>query len=147
MVVNTTIAAIAKHGCTGKSELNVYQLASDLVNPLRYSEFFEYIHEYFSSEPLIESESFTRIKYYDDITNIKYFDDVNDFSSYTREEIFRRAGIRNDVSGEQKNQIKLQKQCKARVTYAEHLCKMYEFLGSFKARYVLSNDMQHVKKF
>lgn len=134
IVVNATIAAIAKHGYVPKSELNVYQMASGVLNPLRYSEFFEYIYDYFSSEPLIESESFTRINYYNDLTNIKYFDNFNDFSKYTREEISGHLGIRNAVGVDVKRNQKLQKQCKAQATYAEQLCKMYEFLGFFKAR-------------
>ncbi|XP_057781285.1 fatty acyl-CoA reductase 2, chloroplastic-like [Salvia miltiorrhiza] len=136
MVVNTTIAAIAKHGFMQKPELNVYQLASDILNPLRYSDFFEYIHEYFCSEPLIESESFTRINnYYNDFENIKYFDNFDDFSSYTRNEIFRRFGGKT-------NQIKIQKQCKGKAAYAENLCKMYQFLGFFKARFHVGNTQK-----
>lgn len=132
-VVNATIAAIAKHGYPHRPELNVYQIASSVVNPLRYSEFFEYLYEYFNSEPLIESESFTRIDYYDNLDKIKYFDNFNDFSRYTRDEISRRHGIARTGEGSQK----LQKQCRAKIMYAEHLCKMYEFLGLFKARYAL----------
>lgn len=129
MAVNTTIAAIAKHGKMHKPEINVYHLASDLVNPLRYSQFFEYIRDYFTSEPLIQSETFTRINYYDDLKSIKYFDNFDEFSSYTRDEI-------NERFGGKTNQIKIQKQCKAKAAYAENLCKMYEFLGFFKARYI-----------
>ncbi|KAH6815956.1 hypothetical protein C2S51_020776 [Perilla frutescens var. frutescens] len=141
IVVNTTIAAIAKHACMGKSELNVYQLASGFVNPLRFLEFFEYIHEYFSSDPLIESESFTRINYYDNLAKIKYFDNFDDFSKYTREEIFER--LRNAFGvGEKTIQTKIQKQCKAKVAYAEHLSKMYEFLGFFKARFDAGNTQK-----
>ncbi|KAH6770427.1 hypothetical protein C2S52_015230 [Perilla frutescens var. hirtella] len=141
IVVNTTIAAIAKHGFMGKSELNVYQLASGFVNPLRVLEFFEYIHEYFSSDPLIESESFTRINYYDNLAKIKYFDNFDDFSKYTREEISER--LRNAFGvGEKTIQTKIQKQCKAKVTYAEHLSKMYEFLGFFKARFDAGNTQK-----
>ncbi|KAI3470306.1 hypothetical protein Pfo_026969 [Paulownia fortunei] len=139
IVVNATIAAIAKHGYMHKSELNVYQMASGVVNPLRYSEFFEYIYECFDSEPLIESKSFTRINYYDDLNKIKYFDNFNDFSKYTREEISRRLGMRNAVGIDVKRTQKLQKQLKAKVTYAEQLCKMYEFLGFFKARFHAGN--------
>ncbi|XP_047938213.1 fatty acyl-CoA reductase 2, chloroplastic-like isoform X2 [Salvia hispanica] len=108
MAVNTTIAAIAKHGKMHKPEINVYHLASDLVNPLRYSQFFEYIRDYFTSEPLIH---------------------------YTRDEI-------NERFGGKTNQIKIQKQCKAKAAYAENLCKMYEFLGFFKARFDVGNTQK-----
>ncbi|GFP83122.1 fatty acyl-coa reductase 2 [Phtheirospermum japonicum] len=130
LVVNATIAAIAKHGYTHKSELNVYQMASSLVNPLRFSEFFEYIHEYFESEPLIESQSFRRINYF------------SDFSKYTREELSCRHGMKNTVAIDAKETQKLQKQLKAKVTYAEQLCKMYEFVGFFKARFDAGNTQE-----
>ncbi|KAL8049015.1 hypothetical protein ABFS82_07G107400 [Erythranthe guttata] len=137
IVVNGTIAAIAKHGYIQKPELNVYHMSSSVTNPLRYSEFFEYLYEYFSSEPLIESESLIRVNYYDDIEKIKYFDNFNDFSTYTREEISRRSGRENVVGTE-----KAKKQCRAKIMYAEHLCKMYEFLGLFKARFHAGNTQK-----
>ncbi|KAL7106436.1 hypothetical protein ACP275_07G113800 [Erythranthe tilingii] len=134
IVVNATIAAIAKHGYMQKPEMNVYQIASSVTNPLRYSEFFEYLYEYFSSEPLVESESLIRVNFYDDIKKIKYFDNFNDFSKYTREEISRRVGGGNAVATK-----KAQTQCRAKIMYAEHLCKMYEFSGLFKARFHAGN--------
>lgn len=139
IVVNATIAAIAKHGNMRKSELNVYQL-SGFVNPLKYSEFFEYIHEYFSSDPLIEWESFTKIKYYDNLTKMECFDNFDDFSKYTRDEIFKRNGIR--INGGGVGEMKLQKQCKAKIAYAENLCKMYAFSGFFKARFHTGNTQK-----
>ncbi|KAL8049021.1 hypothetical protein ABFX02_07G106200 [Erythranthe guttata] len=127
IVVNGTIAAIAKHGYMQKAELNVYQIASSVTNPLHYSEFFEYLYEYFRSEPLVESENLIRVNNYDDIEKIKYFDNFNDFSKYTREEISRRVGGGNAVATK-----KAQTQCRAKIMYAEHLCKMYE-LNRFHA--------------
>ncbi|KAL8049008.1 hypothetical protein ABFS82_07G106700 [Erythranthe guttata] len=137
IVVNGTIAAIAKHGYIQKPELNVYHMSSSVTNPLRYSEFFEYLYEYFSSEPLVESESLIRVNYYDDIEKIKYFDNFNDFSKYTREEISRRVGGGNVVATK-----KAQTQCRAKIMYAENLCKMYEFVGLFKARFHAGNTQK-----
>lgn len=136
IVVNATIAAIAKHGQRAKSELNVYQIASSVVNPLPHKDFFDYMYEYFSSEPLIEYMNFAKVSYYDNVARIKFFDNINDFSRYTSQEISRRLGVKNGVAINTKMNPKLQRQLKAAVSYAEQLCKLYEFAGFYKGRYI-----------
>lgn len=114
MVANTTIAAIAKHGMSSKPQLNVYHVATDYVNPLRFSDMFEYIYQHFREDPLPGLED-------KDITKMKLFNEFGDFSKFLREEIAGRCGMNH-------------KRLKARVAYAEQVCKMYEFIGFFKAR-------------
>ncbi|EYU21147.1 hypothetical protein MIMGU_mgv1a019387mg, partial [Erythranthe guttata] len=128
MVVNATIAAMAKHGYKHMPELNIYQIATSVLNPVRISDMFDYTCEYFRSRPLIESESSSRISYYDNLAPVKYFDNFDDLSKYTRDEIYRRFGSMRNVEAH-----KLQKQCKAKIMYAENLCKIYEFAGFLKA--------------
>lgn len=119
MVANTTIAAIAKHGISSKPQLNVYHVATDYVNPLRFSDMFDYIYQHFREDPLPE---------YQHITEMKLFNEFSGFSKFLREEIADRCGMTQD------NQRALQKRHRARVAYAEQVCKMYEFIGFFKAR-------------
>ncbi|KAL3619868.1 hypothetical protein CASFOL_034780 [Castilleja foliolosa] len=136
MVANTTIAAMAKDGNLHNPQMNVYHVASSDVNPLRYSDFFEYLYEHFNSNPLVESQSVSRIK---------YFDKFDDFSRYTREEVSRRAGL--GTIGNDKEMIrKIGNRCKAKVAYAEQLCKMYEFIGFFNARFHTSNTLKLMKE-
>ncbi|KAK6116833.1 hypothetical protein DH2020_049463 [Rehmannia glutinosa] len=130
MVANTTIAAIAKHGIINKPQLDVYHVATGLVNPLRFADFFEYIHEHFSANPLIDMENFAKMK---------LFNEFSDFSKYTRDEISERSGMKNAVGVNGKTLQKIQRQYKAKVAYAEQLCKMYEFIGFFKARFHTGN--------
>ena len=129
-MANTTIAAIAKHGIPRKAEVNVYHVATDFVNPLRFNEMFEYIYEHFRAYPLVESEN---------IVKMRMFDQFSDLSKYLRD----RVSERNAVLGED---AKVRKQNKARVAYAEQLCKMYEFIGFFKARYenILINHVEQI---
>lgn len=42
MVVNATLAAIAKHGIAKKPELQVYHIATSVANPLTFSDSFNY---------------------------------------------------------------------------------------------------------
>ncbi|KAI3459884.1 hypothetical protein Pfo_016547 [Paulownia fortunei] len=133
MVANTTISAIAKHGIINKPQLNVYHVATDFVNPLRISDFFEYSYEHFSENPLTGLES---------ITKMKLFNEFSDFSKYIRDEVSELNGMRNAVGINGKTLQKLRKQYKAKVAYAEQLCKMYEFIGFFKARFHTGNTQK-----
>lgn len=126
VVVNSTIAAIAKHGMTNKSELNVYHVASGVANPLRFSEFFEIIHDYFKSTPLFMSNK---------IKKIECFDNFKDFSKYTRDEIYRL----QNANGASVNGKCMETRVKVRVAYAEQVCKMYEFIGFYKGRFHTGN--------
>ncbi|KAL7127984.1 hypothetical protein ABFS83_14G285300 [Erythranthe nasuta] len=138
MVANTTIAAIAKEANKNKPQLNVYHVASSNRNPLKYTDFFEYLYEYFNSAPLVESQNISRIE---------YFSDFNDFSEYTRGEISRQPETNNVQEDEHGNIIrKAQNKCRARVAYAQQLCKMYEFIGFFNARFDTRNTEKLVKE-
>ncbi|KAH0662376.1 hypothetical protein KY284_027307 [Solanum tuberosum] len=68
MVVNATMAAIAKHGYLQNPELNVYHVTSTLLNPFTLSQFFDYCYEYFTSFPFINSKG-DNVK----IREMKYF--------------------------------------------------------------------------
>lgn len=128
MVANTTIAAIAKHGIRNKAQLDVYHVATGFVNPLRFSDFFEYIYQHFNANPLSCNPG--------SIAKMKLFDEFSDFSTYVRQEISDRNGMRHEIGLNGNSTLqKMHKQYKAKVAYAENLCKMYEFIGFIKARY------------
>ncbi|XP_073134331.1 fatty acyl-CoA reductase 2, chloroplastic-like [Henckelia pumila] len=133
MVVNTTVAAIAKHGLMEKPGLNVYHVASAAKNPLPFCDFFDMIHEYFASTPLPNSKCES-----DMIKKMKCFDNFIDFSEHTRREIWERYRSTNGAVGTDDEKL-VQKNCKAKVAYAEQLCKMYEFVGFIKGRFHTGN--------
>uniref|UniRef100_M1C7I6 Fatty acyl-CoA reductase n=1 Tax=Solanum tuberosum TaxID=4113 RepID=M1C7I6_SOLTU len=56
VVVNATMAAIAKHGNLQSPELNVYHVASSFVNTLLSSQLMDYCYEFFSSFPFVTSK-------------------------------------------------------------------------------------------
>ncbi|KAK4436636.1 Poly(ADP-ribose) glycohydrolase 1 [Sesamum alatum] len=132
MVVNSTIAAIAKHATSRRPQLNVYHVASGVVNPLRFCDFFEILHEYFNSTPLTFN-----IK---NISKIKCLSNMSDLSKYTRDAISQRNEM-GTADADEKMLQKLRKQSKAKVAYAEQLCKMYEFIGFFKGSNVNSGQL------
>ncbi|KAL0299385.1 UNVERIFIED_CONTAM: Fatty acyl-CoA reductase 2 [Sesamum radiatum] len=137
MVVNTIIAATAKHGIRRRPGLDVYHSASAIVNPLRYYDVFEFSYEYFNSNPLIESSSKDS-----NVKKIKFFDNFNDLSKYTRDEICQGGGLQLDaVDINEKIEIlrKQQRKWKAKFLHAIQLCKMYEFSGFYRGRYGYPN--------
>ncbi|KAL0402769.1 UNVERIFIED_CONTAM: Fatty acyl-CoA reductase 2 [Sesamum radiatum] len=131
MVVNSTIAAIAKHGTNSyKPELNVYHVASGVVNPLRFCDFFDILHEYFNSTPLFNIKN--------NISKIKCFSNMNDLSKYTRDAI-----LSNNEMGDamdEKMVRKVQSKAKAKVAYAEQLCKMFDTSNTQKLLKEMSKE-------
>ncbi|XP_075480232.1 fatty acyl-CoA reductase 2, chloroplastic-like [Primulina tabacum] len=139
MVTNTTIAAIAKHGISAKPQTSVYHVASGDKNPLKIGDFFEIIHEYFVSTPFASSKHESNA-----IKKIKLFNNFNDLSEYIRREIWEHHHSRNNTVG--KDEKIVQKQWKAKVAYAEQLCKLYEFSGFMKARFHTGNTQKLIQE-
>ena len=54
MVVNVILTAIAKHGKAKAADVNVYHVASSVVNPLTLGELFKLFFEHFKSSPYID---------------------------------------------------------------------------------------------
>ncbi|XP_057777211.1 fatty acyl-CoA reductase 2, chloroplastic-like [Salvia miltiorrhiza] len=131
LVANMTIAAIAKHGNTHATmaQPTIYHAASSLQNPLTFFDAFEYLYEYFKEAPLIEGANISRVK---------FFDDFEEFSKCLRGEIMRHYGANGDR--------KMVRQCNAKATYVEQLCKMYEFAGFLKPRYHTSNTQKLIEQ-
>ncbi|KAL0303973.1 UNVERIFIED_CONTAM: Fatty acyl-CoA reductase 2 [Sesamum radiatum] len=130
IVVNTIIAATAKHGIHRRPGLDVYHSASAIVNPLLYYDVFEFSYEYFNSNPLIEPSS----KGSNIVKKIKFFDNFDDLSKYTRDEICQHDGLQLDaIDTNEKIEIlrKLQRKWKAKILHAMQLCSTFSILKSY----------------
>ncbi|KAH6786611.1 hypothetical protein C2S52_006163 [Perilla frutescens var. hirtella] len=134
LVANTMIAAIAKHGsksvAQSQPQPNVYHVASSVLNPLTFSDLFEYLYQHFNVAPLVEGSN---------IAKLKFFDNFEEFSNFTRDEIFRRS----KTIGEDRKMIR---ECNAKVEYALQLCKTYKFAGFFKARFHTGNTLKLIEE-
>ncbi|KAM3233310.1 hypothetical protein P3L10_018669 [Capsicum annuum] len=129
MVVNTTMAAIAKHGYLQNPELNVYHLTSTSLNPVTISQFFDYCHEYFTSFPFVNSKG-DKVK----IREMKYFNKISDFENYIWKVIFKQHEVREDLAEEDIK--KVQKRFQKKVEYLKQFSKLYESYTFYKGRYV-----------
>ncbi|XP_070037221.1 fatty acyl-CoA reductase 2, chloroplastic-like [Nicotiana tomentosiformis] len=118
MVVNATMAAIAKHGYLPNPELNVYHLASMPMNPLSYSQLFDYSYEFFHSFPFINTKG-NKVE----VKRMKYFDKISAFSNFICEELFRQYGLQ-DLTEEEI--IKFKRIFKRKVESLKQFSKLYE---------------------
>ncbi|KAM3217399.1 hypothetical protein P3L10_026842 [Capsicum annuum] len=128
MVVNATMAAIAKHGHLKIPELNVYHVASASVNPLLVSQLFDYCYEFFQSVPYVNSKGDqVRVK------KMKYFDNISNFSNYIFEELLKQHDEVRDLT--EVEHSKMQTRFKRKLEYLENFSKMYEPYGFYNGRF------------
>lgn len=124
MVVNATIAAMAKHGEAGKPGINIYQIASSVVNPLVFQELAGLLFEHFSSSPYMDSRG-RPIQ----VPKMKLFSSMCDFSSHIWTEAVQRSG-RVLAPAVASSQGKLSKRldviCWKSVEQAKYLANIYE---------------------
>ena len=121
MVVNASIAAIAKHGIAAKPELNVYHVGSSAVNPLLLHDLFKFSCDHFTCSPLMDSKGKNIC-----IKGMKFFSSMDNFSSYISDEIAQRSGLMDATITDSKLRGKLAIKCKKIVEHVVHLAKIYE---------------------
>ena len=121
MVVNASIAAIAKHGIAAKPELNVYHVGSSTINPLVLNDVFKFSCDHFTCSPLVDSKGENIA-----ITGMKFFSSMDNFSSYISDEITQRSGVMDAPISDSKLRGKLEMKCKKKVEHAVHVAKLYE---------------------
>lgn len=121
MVVNASIAAIAKHGIAAKPELNVYHVGSSSVNPLLLHDLFKFSCDHFTCSPLMDSKGKNIC-----VDGMKFFSSMDNFSSYISDEIAERSGLMDTTITDSKLRGKLAIKCKKIVEHAVHLAKIYE---------------------
>ncbi|KAL3623807.1 Fatty acyl-CoA reductase 2 [Castilleja foliolosa] len=126
MVVNATLAAMAKHGSSGKPEYSIYQVASSVVNPLVFGDLFNFFYEHFNSSPFIDPSG-TPVR----VPKMKLFSSMEDFSSH-----LSRTGLAN-LDG--KLSQKLEIMCRKSIEQATFLAKLYEPYAFYAGRFDNSN--------
>lgn len=121
MVVNASLAAIAKHGGARKSGINVYQTTSSLVNPLVLHDFLRSCYEHFNSMPCLNSNG--RPVY---VEEFECFNSMDDFSAHLQRDAFKLPGLTTP----RKREIMHDKL----VQYAEHLAGIYKAYSFYSGR-------------
>ncbi|XP_074284316.1 fatty acyl-CoA reductase 2, chloroplastic-like [Silene latifolia] len=75
MVVNAMVTAMAKHGNRGKHEVTIYNVTSSLLNPISCHDFFNFSTNYFTSNPLKDSNEKDII-----VKDMKFFESLMEFT-------------------------------------------------------------------
>ncbi|XP_010325917.1 fatty acyl-CoA reductase 2, chloroplastic-like isoform X2 [Solanum lycopersicum] len=131
VVVNATMAAIAKHGYLQSPQLNVYHLATTLVNPVAIHQLFDYCYEYFTLFPFVNSKG-DKIE----VKEMKYFDKISDFSNYIWEVLSKQHKVQ-DLS--EKELLKIHMRFKRKVEFLNNFSKLYEPYGFYRGRFHTGN--------
>ncbi|KAK4481747.1 hypothetical protein RD792_012657 [Penstemon davidsonii] len=134
MVVNATLAAMAKHGAAGKPETNIYQVASSVVNPLLFSDLAKLLYEHFTSSPYIDSSG-SPVR----VPTMKLFNSMEDFSSHLWRHAITRTGLGALSNLDGKLSQKLEIICRKSVEQAKYLANIYEPYTFYGGRFDNSN--------
>ncbi|KAH7512319.1 hypothetical protein FEM48_Zijuj12G0078100 [Ziziphus jujuba var. spinosa] len=134
MVVNAMLAAIAKHGVAQKPDINIYQIASSVTNPLFQQELCRMVYEHFNSSPCIDSNG-RPIQ----VSPMKLFPSIEDFVSHLRRDTAQRSGLAAMASSNQKKSQKFEIIGGKSVERAKHLATIYKPYAFYGGRFDNSN--------
>ncbi|KAM5559115.1 fatty acyl-CoA reductase 2, chloroplastic [Rosa sericea] len=134
MVVNATLAAIAKHGMAQKPDINVYQITSSVVNPLDFQELSRLMYEHYNSSPCMDSKGMPI-----NVPSMKLFSSMEDFSAHIWRDATQRSGLTALASSNGKLSQKLETMCRKSVKQAKYLASIYEPYTFYGGRFDNSN--------
>ncbi|CAN8259669.1 unnamed protein product [Cochlearia groenlandica] len=142
MVVNATLAAIAKHGVVSKPdhepEISVYQIASSAINPLVFEDLAELLYKHYKTSPCVDSKGVPIM-----VRLMKLFDSVDDFLDHLWRDAQERSGLVSGMSSvDSKVMQKLKFICKKSVEQAKHLATIYEPYTFYGGRFDNSNTQR-----
>ncbi|KAL8204790.1 hypothetical protein R6Q57_010413 [Mikania cordata] len=139
MVVNATMAAMAKHMACGKTEENyIYHIASSVVNPLVFKDLARLLYEHFNSSPCLDLKG--RPVH---VPIMQLCRSMEEFSAYIWKDAMNRSGLVSLGSTNQgKFSLKLENICKKSVEQAKYLANIYEPYTFYGGRFDNSNTQK-----
>ncbi|TKY53227.1 Fatty acyl-CoA reductase 2 [Spatholobus suberectus] len=137
MVVNATLAAMARHGVTQRPDINVYQIASSVVNPLVFQDLARLLYEHYSSSPCIDSKG-RPIQ----VPMMKLFSSTEEFSGHLWRDAIQKRGLTAMASSKGKMSQKLENMCRKSVEQAKYLANIYEPYTFYGGRFDNSNTQR-----
>ncbi|KAK4730760.1 hypothetical protein R3W88_023748 [Solanum pinnatisectum] len=119
MVVNATMAAMAKHGNLQNRQLNIYHVASSSINPISFSQIFDYSYNFLKLFPFVKK--------------MRFFDKILDVENYIWEVLSKQHEVQN---GKELTKIQI-RLIKKKVEYLKNFSKLHEPYMFYKGWYVL----------
>ncbi|KAK6945409.1 Fatty acyl-CoA reductase, C-terminal [Dillenia turbinata] len=136
MVVNATLAAIAKHGAERKPGINVYQIASSVVNPLIFGELAKLLYEHFNSLPYKDPNGMPI-----QVPTMQLFSSKEDFSSDLWRDAVQRSGVSSMTTSGKLSQ-KLENIWRKSVEQVKYLANIYQPYTFYGGRFDNSNTQR-----
>ncbi|KAK9128285.1 hypothetical protein Syun_017082 [Stephania yunnanensis] len=138
MVVNAMLAAMAKHGAAENPGMNVYQIASSVVNPLIFQDLAKHMFEHFSSSPYLDSRGRPI-----HVSKMKLFDSMDEFSSHISVEAYQRSErVAAAAASKGKLSKRLEIACRKSVEQAKYLANIYEPYTFYGGRFDNTNSQK-----
>lgn len=137
MVVNAIMAAMARHGTSRKPEINLYQIASSVVNPIIFRDLARLLYEHYNSSPCMDSKG-KPIK----VPTMKLFDSMEDFSAHLWRNTIQRGGLAAMDTPNGNLSRKLENICRKLVEQAKYLANIYEPYTFYGGRFDNSNTQR-----
>ncbi|GAA0172960.1 hypothetical protein LIER_26678 [Lithospermum erythrorhizon] len=134
MVVNATLAAMAKHGAAGKPETNIYQIASSVVNPLVFQDLATLMYEHFKTSPCLDSKGRPV-----NVSIMKLFSSKEDLSTHLWQHAINQSGLAASGNQISRKSQKLEYMCRKSVEQAKYLASIYEAYTFYSGRFDNSN--------
>ncbi|KAK1426223.1 hypothetical protein QVD17_14892 [Tagetes erecta] len=139
MVVNSIMAAMAKHVAGGKTDENyIYQIASSVVNPLVFKDLARLLYEHFYSSPCLDLKG--RPVH---VPIMQLYRSMEEFSAHIWNDAINRSGL-NASSSTNKGKIsrKIENICNKSVEQAKYLANIYEPYTFYGGRFDNSNTQK-----
>nr|AHA15849.1 male sterility protein 2 [Petunia x hybrida] len=137
MVVNATLAAMAKHGTEGKPGSSVYQVASSAVNPLVFKDLARMLFDHFNHSPYIDSKGRPI-----HVPKMALLRSMEDLSSHLWRDAINRSGLTDLADPNGKLSRKLENICRKSVEQAKYLANIYEPYTFYGGRFDNSNTQK-----
>ncbi|KAI7729221.1 hypothetical protein M8C21_015703 [Ambrosia artemisiifolia] len=136
MVINATMAAMAKHMANGKTEENyIYHIASSVVNPLVFKDLAGLLYEHFNSSPCLDLKGKPV-----HVPIMQLYRSMDEFSAHIWKDAMNRSGLTSLAStNNEKLTLKLENICKKSVEQAKYLANIYEPYTFYGGRFDNSN--------
>ncbi|WZZ17712.1 hypothetical protein YC2023_110801 [Brassica napus] len=138
MVVNATIAAMAKHS-RGVSELKVYNVTSSShANPLRAGELMDLSHQHLCDSPFTET--------FMELERMKFHSSLEGFTSSAFNRIAKHEREVKNERGDAESHTALSMKGKRRLDYFVSLARTYEPYTFFQARFDDTNTKRLIQE-
>ncbi|CAK7342229.1 unnamed protein product [Dovyalis caffra] len=141
MVVNATLAAIAWHGMEQKSDINVYQIASSVVNPLVFQDLASLLYEHYNSSPYMDSNGRPI-----HVPSMKLFSSMEDYSAHLWRDVTERSRLAEMATSDRKLSQKHENICRKSVEQAKYLANIYEPYTFYGGRFDNSNTQKLMER-